>query len=388
MSARLNKVSEIFALVAASMVVAVSLAELFLRVVVPVEDPYAPRKALDDYIRSSFAPHLRLITQAEDGLPGVSGRNTFTINNLGFRGDSLIIPKPAREFRVFLVGGSTTECLFLDDADALDAVVQRELQREAVSGTSVRVYGAGKSGDRSDDHVSMMVHRIVQLEPDVVVVFAGFNDLLAALGGYDYLRHANVTRLLNDSLTLWPLLRLTATETQLGRRLFYLLKGFPGPRLGTWSGERPLTSGYRSAVERLRAAPRADSLPEWDVAPYGDNLRTIIGAARAHGVQVVLMTQQATWNATVDQNVEQWQWMRSANGITLPADQMDAALDSVNETTRRVGRDLGVPIYDLARSIPKSLEFFYDDAHFNVRGANRAGRELAALIQRLVVQSR
>ena len=80
--------------------------------------------------------------------------------------------------------------------------------------------------------------------------------------------------------------------------------------------------------------------------------------------------------------------MRSANGIALPTDQMDAALDSVNETTRRVGRDLGVPIYDLARSIPKSLEFFYDDVHFNVRGANRAGRKLAALIQPLVVQSR
>jgi hypothetical protein len=30
----------------------------------------------------------------------------------------------------------------------------------------VRVYGAGRSGDKSFDHVAMVAHRIAHLEPD------------------------------------------------------------------------------------------------------------------------------------------------------------------------------------------------------------------------------
>jgi hypothetical protein len=48
---------------------------------------------------------------------------------------------------------------------------------------------------------------------------------------------------------------------------------------------------------------------------------------------------------------------------------MDEALSLLNEAMRQVSREHSIPLYDLTRSIPKSLEFFYDDVHFNVRGA-------------------
>ena len=120
-----------------------------------------------------------------------------------------------------------------------------------------------------------------------------------------------------------------------------------------------------------------DTKAPLDLRPFGTNLRTIAGTTRANGVELVFMTQQTTWNSRSDPNVEDWQWMRSVNRVSYRADVMDEALDAVNGIMRNIGRELGIPVYDLAQSIPKSLEFFYDDVHFNVGGAAFAGEELA-----------
>ena len=124
---------------------------------------------------------MRLVTEPEDGLPGVKGPNVFTTNNMGFRGDELTMPKPANEFRIFMVGGSTTECLYLDDSKAITRVLQNELNQQPLNNLTVKVYNAGKSGDAIDDHCSMIVQRIVQLQHDMIILFAGINDLTRSI---------------------------------------------------------------------------------------------------------------------------------------------------------------------------------------------------------------
>ena len=47
---------------------------------------------------------------------------------------------------------------------------------------------------------------------------------------------------------------------------------------------------------------------------------------------------------------------------------------------RAVADSSGVPLCDLAVTLPKSLEYFYDDCHLNTRGAAEAGKRLAASI--------
>ena len=68
-------------------------------------------------------------------------------------------------------------------------------------------------------------------------------------------------------------------------------------------------------------------------------------------------------------------------GVTYREDLMDQALESFNNVMRQVAAKHSVPTYDLARLMPKSSDFFYDDAHFNVRGAREAGVGLASFIK-------
>src|SRR5512145_1944580 len=104
------------------------LSEILIARFAPLTDPYWRHKTrpemVNTYIPSQFALNLALELQPEPGLPGMKSRSRFSVNNMGFRGDSMRVLKPADEVRIFVVGGSTTECLYLDDADAVTRVLQ------------------------------------------------------------------------------------------------------------------------------------------------------------------------------------------------------------------------------------------------------------------------
>jgi lysophospholipase L1-like esterase len=353
-------------------------AEFALRRIAPLQDPYAadkvPREGINQYIKSEHAKNLRLVTEPEADLPGMHGPNVFTTNNLGFRGEELTIPKPANEFRIFMVGGSTTECLYLDDTKAITTVLQNELNKQRGANLQVRVYGAGKSGDASDDHCSMIVHRIVQLQPDMIIVFAGINDLTRGIVNYDYLHYvkdAPAERLRQ--------LKYLATESQIVRRFYYLFRRNPQNITQVFQ-EIHLRSDFREKVRLCNSLPLSNERPRVDLTAYANNLRTIAGVAQAHQIKLVLMTQQSTWNGPDDANVKEWQWLLCRSGIRYREDYMNEALTALNDQTRQVAREFSVPVYDLALTMPKSRDFFYDDVHFNDRGAQEAAVGLAMLI--------
>jgi hypothetical protein len=123
-----------------------------------------------------------------------------------------------------------------------------------------------------------------------------------------------------------------------------------------------------------------DKPPRTDVVPYEINLATIAGMAQAHQFELVLMTQQSTWASEVDPGAGKWQWVRCQAGTTYREDSMDQALKKYNVSTRKVAAAMSVPLYDFERDCPKSTEFFYNDIHFNKKGAAEAGRLLGEFI--------
>jgi lysophospholipase L1-like esterase len=257
-------------------------------------------------------------------------------------------------------------------------VLQNELAEYADTSLSIKVYNAGKSGDASDDHVAMLVHRIVHLEPDMIIVFSGFNDLLRSIYDHDYLHY-----LKDNNIVKYPMFKLLATEFQIPRRIYYLWKRvYPTERevLETITDR----SNYKQKVALRKSAPVSNQNPKTNLKAYSNNLRTIIGVAMAHEIRLVFITQQTTWNSTVDPHAKDWHWLlyRGRARVTYREDLMDKAMESLNDVTRQLSNKNSIPIYDLAMTMPKSLDFFYDDVHFNVKGADIAGKQLASYILR------
>jgi lysophospholipase L1-like esterase len=361
-----------------SWLISITASEGFLRVFAPLPDPYEALKTPQHFIASQFPPNLRLSIEAEEGLPGIAGKNVFTTNNMGFRGDYLASPKPQDEFRIFLVGGSTAECLTVDDSQAINTVLQNELARNIPVGLTAKVYNAGKSGDRSYDHIAMIVHRLVHLEPDMIVVFSGFNDLNASMKNADYLhyRHNGYER----RLTAPALVMMLATEFQLGRRAQSVIRSLTGKTDRQVFEEIPVKTNYREKVKVRLSVPVSSETPRTDLPAYRRNLTTIEGVARSHGIRLIFMTQPSSWNSSIDPSIRNWHWMTYRAGKTYSEDSMDAALTLVNGVMLDVSKERGIPVLDLARSLPKSTEFFIDDVHFTAKGAQEIGVQLASLI--------
>jgi len=350
--------------------------ELALRKLAWVQDPYADlkyRQQLNQYIKSEHPKNLRLVTAPEADLPGMKGPSVFTTNNLGFRGDPLVVPKPADEFRIFMVGGSTTECLYLDDSKTLTRVLQDELNGRLGADVNVRVYGAAKSGDATDDHVAMITQRLVQLQPDMIIVFAGVNDLTRTINNYDYLHYVDAPP------QRVPLLKSMATEFQIGRRFYYLFNRV-SPNVTQVFQEIHLTSDFREKARACNNLPISKDKPRVDAVSFANNLKTIAGVTMAHGIKLAFLTQQTTWNGPDEARRKEWQWITCRSGVKYREDFMDEAMNVLNNETRRVAGLYKIPLYDLAASIPKSREFFFDDVHFNHEGARFTAHALATLI--------
>lgn len=354
----------VFATAVASLTVALSLAEVLLRLLLPVPAANLRHPYINQYVRMERPPHYSAVIEPELGLPGVDGTGHYSINGHGFRGSELEVPKPPDEFRIFAVGGSTTECYIIDDADAFPEVMEQELTPLAGRETTIQVYNAGVSGAASDDHVAMIAQRLVHLEPDLIIVFSGINDLTRSIYGIDPLHYTQ------------PFPKPRGRSRLLELRVFSTLWSRFGGGPSERCTQEQMTS-TRKKIELQAKHPEVPEAPRIDTTPYANNLRTIAGLASAHGFRLVFMTQQTTWNSTTDSATGAWQYMRYRNGKTYSETSMDSAMERFNDVMRAVAVESEVPLYDLACRIPKSLDYFYDDCHFNTQGSRTTGRELA-----------
>jgi lysophospholipase L1-like esterase len=365
-----------------TILIMVVVAEIVLTLFFPVGDPYRLWKEGQvvemKYIESQFQPDQHYIFYPEPELPGMGEMARFTTNNLGFRGSDLTIPKPDDEYRIFMIGGSTTECVYLDDTLAVTHILESNLNQNVPDTISVEVYGAGKSGDRTYDHIAMISQRIVHLEPDLIIVFCGINDITAAIYEADYTQMPHGS---GQKISFFDLVKYTLTEFQLARRLYYVYKGiFSIPTGDDLLTSISFKSDYKRKVELRRSSPLSDQPPRVDLKPYRENLITIIGLARAHNIRLVFMTQATTWNSQVDPDTESWQWGTYKNGVTYRAEDMDKAMSAYNNVMREVAAEYDIPVFDAALFMPKTIDYFYDDCHFNIEGARKAGSLLGSFL--------
>jgi lysophospholipase L1-like esterase len=261
------------------LIVIMFLVEIVLRNFFPIIDPFERFKNRyeNPFIPSQMPAHANYRFTSHEGLPAMDTTMHYTTNNAGFRGDSLVIPKPAGEIRLFIIGGSTTQCLYIDDAKSMDRVLQISLQ-ETFPGRNIKVYSAAKSGDAAAEHIAMLSQRIIQMQPDMVIVFAGINDLRKSIQQYDHL-HLGAIKQYSPRY-----LFLAATNFQLGRRLYYLLK-----RRNNEEERKtiPLETNYHELFRMQQQTPESDFTPYINAQPYSVNLNSIIGICAANDVQLV-----------------------------------------------------------------------------------------------------
>ena len=294
----------------------------------------------------------------------------FSKNSLGFRG-----PEPPRDFddhlTVVAVGGSTTECLYLSDGTSWPERLGTELSPYF---RRLWVNNAGLDGHSTFGHLLLLDQIVLRLRPKVLVFLIGLNDVNRELptGREVATGHAPlIHRLARHSAIVANALdmrrHLEARELNLGHREVDLV-------------HTPQMEADRPRALALVARHRERSLPG-----YRSRVRELVAAARAHGIEPVLLTQPALYGGEKD----------DVTGVNLRWIEVDAkqriygalawrVLEEYNDVVREVGRTEDVLVVDVARELPKSSRLFYDFVHFADAGAREVARLTArALCPRL-----
>jgi hypothetical protein len=100
------------------------------------------------------------------------------INSLGFRSPEISRPKPASTVRLAFLGSSTTYSAEVSSNEKTwPHLVTEALQRHWPEVTFDYINNAGVPGYSVQHTLRNLEHRVAPLEPDVVVIYEGFNDL-------------------------------------------------------------------------------------------------------------------------------------------------------------------------------------------------------------------
>jgi len=107
---------------------------------------------------------------------------TVNINNHGFRGPEFSIEKPEDVYRIFLVGGSTTASLRAPSDKVTSAGYLQSKIDEMNLENKIEVINAGIPGFQSNQELKLIKNRIVDLNPDLIIIYDGTNDINYAYG--------------------------------------------------------------------------------------------------------------------------------------------------------------------------------------------------------------
>jgi hypothetical protein len=328
---------------------------------------------------------LKVSTPVPGTMPGITNVARFQTNSEGLRGDEM---SAGPQYRILAIGGSTTECMLIDQEKAWPGALQSRLK--SLGRQDVWVGNAGKAGMSTREHYMHMKYLLPQLPGiDAIVILAGCNDFMRRL-----IEDEKYDPLFLDHYAAW--------EPRLIRGAFSETPYYPGKyrfRTGYYD-ETAIGSLYKKFLyvrsqrdlkqdeqgvffvrlreKRQEALEVVERLP--DLAPalgeYRRNVNTLIDMAQARSIRIIFVTQPFLWKPGMtpeEQNLLWMGWIESLKSRRYySAEALSNGMDRYNRVLMEVCRERGVECIDLAGRLPKDTTIFFDDVHFNENGSLRA----------------
>ncbi len=292
-----------------------------------------------------------------------------TINSLGFRG-----PDPpadfGRDLTLVTIGGSTTHCLMLSDGttwtDRLDERLKNSFRR-------VWMNNAGLDGHSTRGHLALLEDHIIPLHPKVALFMIGGNDMVAAkLNKYE-------VEVMKGSIQFGSprlFLKSLSPYSEVATLLLDLYRSRDAWKVGflTYQYVDLAKVAHVSAPEKVREEfIRRNTGP--NLSAYESRLRRLVELTRGAGIEPVFITQPVPFGpGTDDVTHVDLSTLDLTRAMLQPVNAQMTwdLLEVYTEATRKVGRENGLLVIDLARLMPKSSRYYCDFWHFTNEGAQMA----------------
>lgn len=276
-----------------------------------------------------------------------NGKNKH--NSMGFRGPEFSLEKPPSIYRIVALGGSTTYTTKVDDdARTYPAQLQTVL-RDKYGHQNVEVINAGVPGYNSWETLINLQFRVLDLEPDLVIIYHAHNDVHARLVEPSAYHGDNSGRRRQWGWDppWWgrsALLRLIVIKLRLGHM----------PGVGNLINNPDTYMGLGSdSFYEIEEHALHDLLNQNPPGYFSRNLEYMVAATRLSDTKIMFAT--FAYTAELDDYAAREAYRRGT--------------DEGNEVVKRVASKHNVPVFDFASLMPTDKRYWGDGVHVNDDGA-------------------
>jgi lysophospholipase L1-like esterase len=291
------------------------------------------------------------------GAERTGGMYSSHINSLGMRGPELAMPKSPGTYRILCVGGSTTFSTGATaDEKSYPARMQHYLNELAPEGVRLEVGNCGVTGYTTAENLINLQLRLVEFEPDAIVIYQAANDArpIQARGFQPDYAHYRRT---------WPLIEVSPFERWMisNVRLFaWLTRGLdPEKQYGSQSN--------RTFVDDFKElhVPSHQGVPPEGLDVFFRNLAHMVLVAREHGIEPVLSTFASCPEKQPDD------------------EHFSDTVAAINERLAPFAAERNVPLLLIAEQLDDQCDLFDDWMHLGDDGSDAHGRVAAEEAARL-----
>jgi lysophospholipase L1-like esterase len=292
--------------------------------------------------------------------------NRVSINAFGFRGPNpRTLEKPPGVIRVLAQGGSTTEDIFVDDGQTWPEQLQAKLSTRLRT-DRIEVINMGTSGYTAQNCVQDLKLNGLRLQPDLVIAYHGVNDFRKTMKERNDLEEVEAYVKYEERQTNWwsRILCHSSILDQINRAYYY--------QQGTRS--RAFTLAYWNEPDK-RAVPLTGIEQSTIQA-----LEELLDLSRKHHFQLVIGRQATLMKPTLteEEATRMWRIFRwKYQGKAIQWESFLEARNRVAEAQAQFAKWHGIRYIDTESWVPKTTEYFVDDAHTGEIGADRISDSFA-----------
>jgi lysophospholipase L1-like esterase len=270
-------------------------------------------------------------------------------NSLGYRGDEFPLKKPDGVYRIVVLGGSSTyDVSIANNADIFTAQLQKQL-KENYGYQNVQVINAGVPGYNSWELLANLEFRVLDLQPDLVIIYEAVNDVHARMVEPSSYRGDDLGRRAvwqAPHVALWEhsaLLRILS-RTMNATRQVGIDDFVSSPTYVSWPFEDRLREENLDPAEILKENP-----PIY----FRRNLENMVAVAKEHGVEIMFST---------------WAYSPYLKDYAAQNYYQEGFKEN-NNVVKEVAADQQIPLFDFAAVMPQDAKYWADGRHSNEAGA-------------------
>jgi len=239
--------------------------------------------------------------------------------------------------QIFFLGGSTTECEYVDEELRFPYLVGKILQQK--TGLKINSDNAARSGNNSLHSIDILVNKLLPYQPNIVVMMHNVNDLSALFYEGSYW---------NKNKTITPISCASKDRDSQGKL---------SSQWADSSWQNKLIADKNEQEKLLKL--------------FKENLKILIAINKAKNITSVLMTQA--------NRIEKDPKFTLERGLEVDKTYRELYI-RFNQIIRQTAREENILLIDLAQKIPSEKKYIYDSVHLNNAGSVLVADEIVKVL--------